>query len=240
MKTMSSLGAAVAAALLLLWGAPAQADTVPDGPVELYLKDHRNLPLAEADGDVRLTSDSDLWVVEGDEALLNLGEFKIVHHESGRCLAADTSGGGEAIPVALVDCSAAHTWEIVYQKPGHRDFRFVAPNGYLLGLLERSDAAEGAEILAVRSAPSDSMHFHEWLMDESGALEDTPDAITSPPNGEAVADPASPDASPVSSPALPTTGVGLGAAIAAGAVAVGGGAALVLWWQRRRALRSDW
>jgi hypothetical protein len=237
---MTLWAAAIAAALLLFGATPVQAQPVPDGAVELYLKDHPDLPLAAVDGGARLTSIGDSWEIEGDEALQNLCRFQIVHHESRQCLAADTSGGGASAPVSLIDCADAHAWEVFYHNPGHRDFRFVAPNGYLLGLLERSDAVEGAEILAVRSAPSDSMHFHEWLMERSGVLEDTPVSSTPPPVGEAVADPASSDDPPMPSASLPITGVGLGVAAAAGGVALAGGAVLVLWWHRQRVLRSHW
>lgn len=249
MKTLLLKAAAAAAVILPAAGAPAHAELVPEGPVpegavKLYLKDHQDLPMAAADGKPRLASSGDLWELSG-EAMQDLGEFKIVHQASGQCLAADTSGGGEAVPVSLVDCADAHTWTIVYHNPGHKDFRFVAPGDYLLGLRERSDAVKGAEVLAIHSAPGDSMHFHEWLT-ESGTEATPPPGEITPAPGESTPPPgedpstSSSEAAAVPAASLPTTGATLGAGIGAGIVALAGGTALVLWWQRRRALRSDW
>jgi hypothetical protein len=249
MKTILLKAAVVSAAILLAAGAPAQAQPVPDGAVRLYLKDHQNLPMAAVDGAPRLTTQGDFWELSGDEAtddLQDLGEYQIVHHDSGQCLVADTGGGGATAPISLADCAGAHSWTIVYHDPGHKDFRFVAPGDYLLGLRERSDAVEGAEVLAVRTAPSDSMHFHEWLTGAGTEATPPPNGTTPPNETTPMADPdaeaESPSGSPSGSPksTLPTTGAGLGVGIGAGAVALAGGAALVLWWQRRRALRSDW
>ncbi|MDA1362119.1 RICIN domain-containing protein [Glycomyces luteolus] len=247
MKTFLLNAAAVSAAILLAVGAPAHAQSVPvpDGGVKLFLKDHPDLPMAVVDGVPRLTDEGDLWELGGDEAdMQDLGEYQIIHRGSGQCLVADT-GGGATAHVSLADCADAHSWTIVYDNPGHRDFRFVAPGDYLLGLHERSDAVEGAEVLAVREDPSDSMHFHEWLT-ESGTATPPPNEITPVPDpsfeaespASAAAAAAAESASP--KPALPTTGAGLGIGIGAGAVALAGGAALMLWWQRRRVLRADW
>ncbi|WP_205327910.1 RICIN domain-containing protein [Glycomyces sp. YM15] len=254
MKTTLFKAAVVSAAILLAAGAPAQAQPVPDGAVRLYLKDHQNLPMAAVDGAPRLTAQGDFWELSGDEGLQDpgdlrdLGEYQIIHRDSGQCLVADTGGGGATAQVSLADCAGAHSWTIVYHDPGHKDFRFVAPGDYLLGLRERSDAVAGAEVLAVREDPSDSMHFHEWLAGAGTEATPPPNEAT-PPNETTpmseVPSEADPDAeaeSPSSSPksTLPTTGAGLGVGIGAGAVALAGGAAFVLWWQRRRALRSDW
>jgi hypothetical protein len=236
-KTLLLKAAAFSAAILLTAGAPAHAQPVPDGAVKLYLKDHKNLPMAALDGVPRLTAEGDLWELGGDEAMQDLGEYQIIHDASGQCLVADTSGGGATAPVALADCVGAHTWKIVYHNPGHQDFRFVAPGDYLLGLRERSDAVEGAEVLAVHSEPSNSMHFHEWLT-EAGTEATPPPTSETTPMTEAPSESASPSAPP--KPTLPTTGAGLGVGLGSGVVALAGGAALVLWWQRRRALRSEW
>jgi hypothetical protein len=236
--------AVASAAILLTAGAPVQAQPVPEGPVMLYLKDHQEIPLAVVDGVPRLSSEGDHWELNR-EILQNLGEVQIVHQETGQCLAVDTNRGGETAKVRLRDCDTAHAWTIFYHNPGHKDFRFVADGEYLLGLYERSDAVEGAEILAIREDPSDSKHFHEWLT-EAGNEDAAP-----PPSLDAAApadpaDPADPasampsEVAPVSVPKLPTTGTGLGIAIGAAAAALVGGTALVLWWQRRRALRAEW
>lgn len=236
--------AAFSAAILLTAAAPAQADPVPEGPVTLFLKDHPTLPMAVVDGAPRLSAGGDLWELGGEaKPMQDLGEFQIVHQGSRQCLTADTSGGGAAVPVTLADCADAISWTIVYDRPGHKDFRFVAAEGYLLGLRERADAVDGAEVVAVRSDPSDSMHFHEWLTESQNEATPPPGADPGDPSSSEAT---SPEIEPVTSPeivpaaALPTTGAGLGIAIGTGAVALGGGAALVLWWQRRRALRSDW
>ncbi|MEV3934915.1 hypothetical protein AB0K52_02880 [Glycomyces sp. NPDC049804] len=250
MKTLMLKAAAVSAAILLTAAAPAQADPVPDGAVRLFLKDHPKLPMAVVDGTPRLTDQGDFWELSGEAApLKDLGEIQIVHQASGQCLTADTSGGGATVPVVLADCANAIAWTIAYDKaPGHRDFRFVAAGDYLLGLRERADAVDGAEILAVRSDPGDSMHFHEWLTESQS--EATPPADPDPgdpdPGDPASDGAASEEVAPATSPevvpaaALPTTGAAVGAAIGSGATALAVGAALVLWWQRRRALRSDW
>jgi len=245
MKTLMPKAAAVAAAILLTAAAPAQADPVPDGPVKLFLKDHPQLPMAVVDGAPRLAADGDFWELGGEaKPMKDLGEFQIVHQASGQCLTADTGGGGATVPVTLVDCADAIAWTIVYDKAGHQDFRFVAAGDYLLGLRERADAVAGAEVLAVRTDPSDSMHFHEWLSESQDEATPPPGADPEDPSsGEATT---SPEAAPATSTevvpaaALPTTGAAVGVAIGSGAAALAGGAALVLWWQRRRALRADW
>jgi hypothetical protein len=245
MKMLMLKAAACSAAILLSAAAPAQADPVPDGGVKLFLKDHPDLPMTVADGGPRLSADGDLWEL-GEEAkpMQDLGETQIVHQATGQCLTADTSGGGATVPVMLADCATAISWTIVYDKAaGHRDFRFVAPGDYLLGLRERADAVDGAEVLAVRSDPSDSLHFHEWLTESLGEATPPPSADPSDPaSSEATASEAVPatSAEVVPAAALPTTGVGIGLAIGTGAAALAGGAALVLWWQRRRALRANW
>jgi hypothetical protein len=245
MKTLMLKAAVVSAAILLSAAAPAQADPVPDGAVELFLKDHPELPMAVADGGPRLSSDGDLWELGGEaKPMRDLGETQIVHQTTGQCLTADTSGGGATVAVTLADCATAISWTIVYDKAGHRDFRFVAAGDYLLGLHERADAVDGAEILAVHSDPGDSMHFHEWLTESQGEATPppSPDPVD-PTSNEATASEAVPETSPeevVPVAALPTTGAAVGVAVGSGAAALAGGAALVLWWQRRRALRSDW
>jgi hypothetical protein len=248
-KTLILKAAACSAAILLSAAAPAQADPVPDGPVKLFLKDHPELPMAAADGGPRLSADGDLWELGGEaKPMQDLGETQIVHQATGQCLTADTSGGGATAPVTLADCATAISWTIVYDKAGHRDFRFVAAGDYLLGLRERADAVDGAEVLAVRSDPGDSMHFHEWLTEsqDEATPPPNPDPVD-PTSDEATASEAASGAVPETSPeevvpvaALPTTGTAVGVAVGSGAAALAGGAVLVLWWQRRRALRSDW
>lgn len=229
------LYSAAAAALLVLWGAPAQAQTVPEGPVAIYLKDHQDLPL-DADGTgIRLSADHDLWTLRPAEALMPLGARQIVHDETGRCLTADTVGGGETAPVLLADCADAVAWELVYDdRDSHRDFRFVAPGGYHLGL-EDNGAVEGARVLAVRTDSASTLHSQEW---QFAATDVPPTAPPSAPPSAPVS--SAPPAEAVAQPKLPQTGAGVGVAAGAGAVALLGGAALVVWWQRRRALRSHW
>lgn len=219
--------------LLFVWGAPAHAQNVPSEPVEIHLKDHDDLMLGEKGGELMLTAEADEWRFTAVEALLDLGEYQIVHHGSGQCLTADTSGGAETAPVSLADCVDAITWQIVFDdRPSHSDYRFVTADGYFLGLEDDTAIEEGAEVLAIDVESGISGHSQEWWFGASSP-EDTPapDAIPSEAPAEVTV---------VSDPKLPTTGVGLGAAAGAGVVALGGGAALVVWWQRRRALRSHW
>ncbi|MCD0445209.1 LPXTG cell wall anchor domain-containing protein [Glycomyces sp. A-F 0318] len=226
--------AAAASVPLVLWGAPAQAaDPIPEGPVELHLKDHPELPLDAEGGEIRLSAVHDLWTVRTPEALVPLGGHQIVHDESGQCLTADTSGGGETAPVLLADCADALTWDVVYDDlPSHQDFRFITADGYYLGL-ESNDAVEGARVLAV-DVDSGTLHSQEWQF----AAADVPPPA---PPSESPSAPAS-SAPPTETAArtLPQAGTGAGVAAGAGAAALLGGAALVVWWQRRRALRSHW
>jgi LPXTG-motif cell wall-anchored protein len=167
-----------------------------------------------------------------------------VHDDSGRCLSTDTSGGGETAPVLLTDCADAISWQLVYDPtPSHRDFRFVTTDGYFLGLEDDADAEEGAEVLAVNPETDTSKHFQEWLFADAPPPSDPPtDPPTStPPSSPAPSEsPSVPAESESPKPTLPTTGAGVGIGIGAGIVALAGGAALVLWWQRRRVLRSEW
>ncbi|MEU5869968.1 LPXTG cell wall anchor domain-containing protein [Glycomyces sp. NPDC047369] len=225
------------AAAALVPAAPAQAaDPVPEGPVRMYLKDHEDLPLGQKDGAVRLTADADLWTLRAVEALQDLGEYQIVHEADGKCLSTDTSGGGETAPVFLADCASADAWTVVFDDAAsNSDFRFITTDDYYLGLAHDADAVEGAEIVAVDLADgaSPSRHFQEWLF--AAVPPETPSPTPSETPSEAVS-----TTPPAAQPQLPTTGAGLGAAVGAGALALAGGAALLLWWQRRRALRSDW
>lgn len=221
-----------AAAVVLVPAAPAPAaDAVPAGPVRLYLKDHEDIPLGQQGGAARLTADGDLWTLRAVEALQDLGEYQVVHESDGKCLSADVSGGGETAPVLLADCAGADAWNVVFDDdPSKMDFRFIGADGYYLGLAQDADAVEGAEIVAVAlgDGASPSFHFQEWRF---AALPET----VSPTPSEALS-----SAPAAVRPHLPTTGAGLGAALAAGALALAGGAALLFWWQRRRAFRSDW
>ncbi|MFB9660640.1 RICIN domain-containing protein [Glycomyces mayteni] len=226
------------AAAALVPAVPAHAaDPVPEGPVRMFLKDHQDLPLAQKDGAVRLTAEGDLWTLRAVEALQDLGEYQIVHESDGKCLSTDVSGGGETAPVFLAECDSADVWTVVFDDvPSNSDFRFITTDDYYLGLAHDADAVEGAEVVSVDLADgaSPSRHFQEWLF--AAVPPETP----SPSPSEEVSSEAPSTTPPAAQPQLPTTGAGLGAAIGAGAVALAGGAALVLWWQRRRALRSDW
>ncbi|MDN3238703.1 RICIN domain-containing protein [Glycomyces tritici] len=232
--------AAVAAACLIAtaFGGTAQAQNVPSGAVKVYLKDHPTLPLAASEDGARLTADHHLWRLVAVEALQGLGAYQLVHDDSGRCLSADTGGGGETAPVFLIECADAISWELVFDPlPSHSDFRFVTADGYFLGLADGSDAEEGAEVLAVKPETGASRHFQEWLFEAPPVNPPSSPPPSSPAPSES---PSVPAASESPKPTLPTTGAGLGLGIGGGAVALAGGAALVLWWQRRRALRSDW
>ncbi|GAA2283706.1 hypothetical protein GCM10009853_042840 [Glycomyces scopariae] len=248
MKALILRTSAVTAVSVLAWAAPAQAQpqTLPVEPVKLYLKEHEPIPLAEEGGAIVLSADFDLWSFRSVEAFQEIGEFQIVHDESGRCLTADTSGGEETEPVALADCADAITWTAEYDdRPGFDDLRFATGDGYFLGLADGVAAVQGAAVLAVEPESGNSRHFQEWLV--KGEIEEPPPP-TSPPPSESPSPspsesappsettPGSPSEQP-GTPKLPTTGAGLGMAVGAGAVALAGGAALVLWWQRRRALR---
>lgn len=228
----------LAAAAVLLAAVPAQAaGPVPDEPVRMYLKDHPDLTLAQQNGAIRLAADGDLWTLRAVEALQDLGEYQIVHDGDGECLSADVSGGGETAPVFLADCADADAWTVVFDDASsNEDFRFIGTDGYYLGLADGDDAVDGAEIVAVAlgDGASPSRHFQEWLF--AAVPPETP----SPTPSETPSSEAPPTTPPAAQPHLPTTGAGLGALLGAGAVALAAGAALLLWWQRRRALRSDW
>lgn len=235
MKARIACAAALAAAAVLGAAAAAQAEPVPEEPSRLFLKDHEDLPLAESGGEAVLSADADLWALRPVEALHDLGEYQIVHDATGRCLTADTSGGEVSVPAVLADCADAVAWTTVYHDvPSHNDFRFTTPDGYYLGLIDNASAVEGAPVLAVDSDRDQSKHYQEWRF----AAAEEPPASSAPPS-ESV--PSSEDpTSPAAQPQLPSTGGAAGAAVGAGTVALAGGTALVLWWQRRRALRTHW
>ncbi len=88
MKTIYSRGAAIAAAALLPWGMPtaAHAAEMPDEAVLMYLKHHAELPLAWTGETAALSADGDGWTFRSVESFQDLGEYLIVHDESGRCL----------------------------------------------------------------------------------------------------------------------------------------------------------
>ncbi|MEU5154828.1 hypothetical protein [Glycomyces sp. NPDC021274] len=245
MKSPMLRAVAVAAAACLTGlvpGGAAYAQNVPAGAVKMFLKDHEDLPLAASEDGAHLTADPHLWRLVAVEAFQELGRYQLVHDDSGRCLSADTTGGGETAPVFLIDCADAIAWEVVFDTvPANSDFRFITADGYFLGLADGSEAEEGAEVLAVQLETGTSRHFQEWLF-AAPPPGPTPSASPSPSAPAPSENQSSP--SPVESgspkPTLPTTGAGLGLGVGAGVVAVAGGAALVLWWQRRRALRADW
>lgn len=249
MQSRSLRAAAFAAALPVLWGSPALAQSetepapeaelettapaIPAEPLKLYLKDHPDLPL-DADGDaLRLSGDHDLWTLQRidpgpAEALIDLGEYLIVHEGTGRCLTADTASGEEVVPTVLGDCADATAWRLVFDdRTNFQDFRFTTADGYFLGLADDVQAEEGVSINAVLPETGRSHHFQEWLF--ALAPEDAPS--TAPEEAAPSPEPA---------PKLPTTGLAFGAAAGVGAFALAAGAVLVLWWQRRRVLRSDW
>lgn len=211
----------------------AHAETVPEDAVKLFLKNHADLPLAASDDGVILSADFDLWRFTAPEAAFaTLGEYLIVHDSDGRCLTADTGGDPETAPVSLVECADAIAWEVEFDD-ANQNYRFTTPDGYFLGLADDEDAVEGAEVFAVMPESGESRHFQEWL---TAAVP----AETPPPPGDESSPHDSESESEAAKPALPTTGTALGAGIGGGALALVGGTALVLWWQRRRALRSEW
>jgi LPXTG-motif cell wall-anchored protein len=233
-KALLIPSALLAAAVAPLWAAPAQAEQLPSEPAHVHLKGHEAIPLAWTDTGLRLTADHDAWTFQPVEALVDLGAYLIRHEDTGQCLTADTSGGEETVPVTLVDCADAIAWEVVFNDlPSHEDFRFVAPDGHFLGLESGSDAVEGTEVMAVLET-NGSKHFQEWRL---AVVAPTPPQSESQSPSLSAEAPASPAAA---APQLPSTGTGLGAAVGAGIVALAGGAALIVWWQRRRALRTHW
>lgn len=249
--------ALVAAAAVPLWAAAAHAQPVaqslPAESAKVFLKDHEDIPLAWTDGGARLTADYDAWTFQAVEALVDHGTYRIRHEETGQCLTADTSGGGKSAPVSLADCADAVAWNAVFDDTrGHDDYRFITPDGYHLGIQDRDDAVEGAEVLAVKLRANTTKHFQEWRLavvgapppSESPSPGESPTPGESPSLGGAPAPGETPSAgdatSPVAQAKLPTTGAGLGITAAAATLAVAAGAVLVLWWQRRRVLRSHW
>ncbi|GAA1674490.1 hypothetical protein GCM10009830_21140 [Glycomyces endophyticus] len=250
MKALILRTSAITAATLLAWAAPATAAVLPEEPAELFLKEHRNLPLDVENGAAVLDGDADLWTLRAVEALQDLGEYQIVHDATGRCLTADTSGGEETVPAVLADCADAIAWTVVYNDtPSAQDLRFVTADGYFLGLADDVDPAEDVPVLAVDPESDQSRHSQEWrfAVPVSGAPSPSP-SVSAPPSETTSGPPPNGSDSPSGSeapsspppPKLPTTGAGVGAAVGAGAVAVAGGAALVMWLQRRRALRGHW
>jgi LPXTG-motif cell wall-anchored protein len=225
--------ALLAAAVAPLWADPAQAEQLPSEPAQVQLKEHEAIPLAWTDTGLRLTADHDEWTFQPVEAFIDLGAHLIRHEDTGQCLTADTSGGEEAVPVTLADCADAIAWQAVFDgTENHHDFRFVAPDGHFLGLEEDTDAVEGAQVLAVLETTG-SRHSQEWRLA-------APDAPPSESPSPSLSPSAAASMSPAAQPQLPSTGAGLGAAVGAGIVALAGGAALIVWWQRRRALRTHW
>jgi LPXTG-motif cell wall-anchored protein len=232
-KALLIPSALLAAVVAPLWAGPAQAEQLPSEPAQIALKEHDDLPLAWTDTGLRLSADHDEWTFRPVEAMMDLGEHQIRHEDTGQCLTADTSGGEETVPVALADCADAIAWQVVFDDaPFHDDFRFVAPDGHFLGLESGSDVVEGAEVKAVLET-NGSKHHQEWHL----AAPDAPPSESPSPSLSPSTAPTSPAAA---QPQLPSTGTGLGAVAGAGAVALAGGAALIVWWQRRRALRTHW
>ncbi|WP_030158085.1 RICIN domain-containing protein [Glycomyces sp. NRRL B-16210] len=230
------LSAAAAAAVLAFWSAPAYAGPVPEGPTQIYLKDHPELPLDLVDDRAQLGTDPELWTfleIETEDRFDDLGNYQIVHEESGQCLTVDSSAAARTAPILLADCEEADVWTIIFDSlPSHVDYRFVADEHYYLGLEGNGDAVEGAEVLGVRIRSGNSLHAQEWrfgLATEQFPPEQT---VSSPPE--------EPSPSAVAAPQLPQAGAGLGAALGAGTVALAAGAGVLLWWQRRRALRAEW
>ncbi|HEX2144287.1 MAG TPA: hypothetical protein VHG10_07260, partial [Glycomyces sp.] len=182
MKSLLLRAPALALAYVVLAAAPAQAQTVPDGPVTIFLKEHEHLPLAVADGAAQLSADAALWEFRASEAFLTVGEYQIVHQDSGQCLTADTSGGVETAPALLADCADAIAWLVEFDTAqGHKDYRFATPDGHFLGLVEDGDAVEGAEVLAVEPDMNDSLHIQEWLYTQGAAEEPTTAAPATAP-----------------------------------------------------------
>jgi LPXTG-motif cell wall-anchored protein len=232
-KALLIRSALLAAAAAPLWAAPAQAEQLPSEPAQVHLKEHEAIPLAWTDTGLRLTADHDEWTFQPVEALIDLGAHLIRHEDTGQCLTADTSGGEETVPVTLADCADAIPWQVVFDDaPFHDDFRFVAPDGHFLGLEEDADVVEGAAVLAVLETTG-SKHHQEWRLA-------APDAPPSESPSPSLSPSTAASMSPAAQPQLPNTGTGLGAAVGAGIVALAAGAALLMWWQRRRALRTHW
>jgi hypothetical protein len=245
--------AATAAAAFVLsasFGGGAHAGAIPEEPSKLHLKGFGDIPLAEVDGVLRLTEDFDLWRLVAVESLQDFGEYQIIHDESGQCLTADTSeesaaADTETAPVSLVDCADAAAWQVGFDDAASKsDFRFETAEGYFLGVEYGTDPAEGVEVSAVEPRGAKSKHFQEWMFaappveTPSSPAPTTPPASESEPEPEPETESESESESPKAS--LPVTGTALGAGIGGGVVALLGGTALVLWWQRRRALRSEW
>lgn len=232
MKSLLIPSALFAAVLAPLWAAPAQAEPLPAEPATVFLKHHEEIQLAWTDTGLRLTSEADEWSFVPVEALVDLGQYLIRHEDTGQCLTADFSGGEETVPVTLADCADALAWQAAFDDaPFHDDYRFAAPEGHFLGLEQDADVVEGAQVHAVLETTG-SKHHQEWHL----AVPDAPPSESPTPSLSAEA----PTSAAAAQPQLPSTGTGLGAVAGAGAVALAGGAALLMWWQRRRALRTHW
>ncbi|WP_211116263.1 hypothetical protein [Glycomyces buryatensis] len=230
----------VAAFALAPVASPVQAAELPSEPVLLHLKDFETLPLVWTGDGAALHSEGHHWLLKPIEALHDRGAHLIVHEDTGQCLGArPLPADGDTAPLELVDCVDAEPWEIVHDDAaGHDDYRFVTPDGLLLGIERQSQADRGSAVMAVDVDAS--QHAQEWrLAAESGPeappTEQTPSPSESPSPGENVE---APTTDPVAA-TLPSTGPGLAVAVSGGVVAVAAGAVAVIWW-RRRALRSHW
>lgn len=248
----------LAIAFVALPAQPAAAQELPAEPVLLHLKDYEEFKLAwnEEEG-VHLSAEPAAWRFEPvrEEALHDLGAHHLVLEGTGECLDAGAlAPDGVHAPLDVVDCAEAEPWTVVYDDlPSRVDYRLATPEGYLLGLGHEESREEhsavptdGAEVFALDV--EDSLHSHEWRLAVADAPPTSPPPT--PPGSESPserpsessseASPQAPSESASPMPALPVTGTALGLGAGAGVVAVAGGAALVLWWQRRRALRTDW
>jgi len=182
MTSLLLRSAALTAASLVLWGSPAQAGPVPEGPVWMHLKNYPDLPLAWVEGEgARLQAAGSAWVLEPvqEEALVGVGEFRIVHDESGECLDAGELYDGVHAKLDLVDCADADPWTVTYDTAvSNSDFRFATPEGYLLGLEHDEAPAEDdtTEDGAIAEAPPEDDATAEVTLEEAtpeaGAIEE--------------------------------------------------------------------
>ncbi|MFC4336668.1 hypothetical protein [Salininema proteolyticum] len=164
--TRSIASAALAAFVGASAAAGAQAVPVGDPSflhegelVEVYLKDHPDIPLRWSGNGAVLDERPSLWRFEGVER--DGREFtleRIVHVSSGRCLAS-AAGIGPSTAPRLTYCAYAEPWRVhVDWHKDPVDFRIIDSRGLHLGT-ERNYSFPGDQVILEEPK---GWHKEEW------------------------------------------------------------------------------